>query len=214
MSDKLKRLLNNKEYLQQVKRESLRGPKGDKGDKGEPGRDGVDGKDGINGLNGKDGKDGLAGVNGKDGKNGRDGIDGRDGKDGKDAREIVSADVDSRGDLIIKYSDGKTHNAGHVRGRDGANGGGGGAIRKVNNREYKIVNADYTIRKTDYYIEVATQNITVTLSGEIIGREYEIINSSIGYITVSGNINNETFQTLAPDDAMKVVYNGTQWRVV
>ena len=62
---------------------------------------GADGKDGQNGIDGKDG------VDGTDGQNGQDGADGQPGKDGVG---ISSANVNSDGQLILGFTDGKTVN--------------------------------------------------------------------------------------------------------
>jgi hypothetical protein len=79
------------------------------------------------GAFGCQGPEGLQGPQGERGKAGKDGDDGRDGKDGVD---ITGANVDSSGRLILTLSNGKTINAGYVKGDKGdtgASGGGGGS---------------------------------------------------------------------------------------
>ena len=70
-----------------------------KGEKGDAGENGADGKDGQNGENGADGKDG---------KNGAQGSQGLKGTEGRDGRSISGVTVDNSGNLVVKYSDGKT----------------------------------------------------------------------------------------------------------
>lgn len=84
----------------------------------------------------KDGKDGYTPIkgidyfDGKDGKDGERGLPGVPGTSGKDGVGITNAEVNSNGDLIITFTNGKKINVGHVKGqngsgyngRDGANG--------------------------------------------------------------------------------------------
>lgn len=74
---------------------------------------GADGKDGQNGIDGKDG------VDGTDGQNGQDGADGQPGKDGVG---ISSANVNSDGQLILGFTDGKTVNLDKIVGTNGLDG--------------------------------------------------------------------------------------------
>lgn len=74
---------------------------------------GADGKDGADGQNGKDG------VDGTDGQNGQDGADGQPGKDGVG---ISSANVNSEGQLILGFTDGRTVNLDKIVGTNGLNG--------------------------------------------------------------------------------------------
>ncbi|HBV74709.1 MAG TPA: hypothetical protein DEF10_08770, partial [Ruminococcaceae bacterium] len=80
---------------------------GEKGDKGDTG---AAGKDGKNGENGKDGKDGKDGTNGVDGKDGRDGIG------------VSKSELNSRGELLLTYTDGRVQNVGIVTGAQGEKG--------------------------------------------------------------------------------------------
>jgi len=83
---------------------------------------GADGKDGVNGTNGKDGKDGA------DGKDGKDGVDGTNGKDGKDGISIAKSEINSKGELVITYSNNEVENLGVIvgaNGKDGVNGADG-----------------------------------------------------------------------------------------
>ncbi|MCY3067742.1 LPXTG cell wall anchor domain-containing protein [Aerococcus mictus] len=124
---------------------------------------------------------------GKDGKDGRDGRDGRDGKDAKGVEKITvnnngdlviinsnhttqviprpnnggikDAKVDEAGHLIISLEDGRTIDAGHVRGKDGRDGRDGkdGKDGK-DGRGIKNVkltdNGDFIVVYTDYSIEI------------------------------------------------------------
>ena len=80
---------------------SLKGAKGEKGEQG------------IQGVQGEKGQ------NGKDGTNGTNGIDGIDGKDGIG---ITNAEINTSGELILTYSNGKSVNLGKVVGADGKDG--------------------------------------------------------------------------------------------
>ena len=59
---------------------------------------------------GVDGKDGTNGKDGTDGKNGTNGKDGINGIDGKDGVGITAANINSNGQLVISFSDGRNVN--------------------------------------------------------------------------------------------------------
>ena len=110
------------------------GNDGKDGENGQDGADGANGTAGKDGKDGKDGRsidsvttndkgevvvkysDGTTDVlgtlnaekgdTGAPGQDGADGRDGADGKDGEDGRGIESVSTDSRGNLVVKYSDG------------------------------------------------------------------------------------------------------------
>ena len=110
------------------------GNDGKDGEDGQDGADGKNGADGAAGKDGKDGRgidsvttndkgevvvkysDGTTDVlgtlnaekgdTGAPGQDGADGRDGADGKDGEDGRGIESVSTDSRGNLVVKYTDG------------------------------------------------------------------------------------------------------------
>lgn len=88
---------------------------------------------------GNDGKDGKDGRDGKDGKDGERGLIGLPGIAGKDGISITNAKVDDKGDLIIKLSNGKNINAGHVKGANGSgyNGRDGSDGVSVDNAEVR-----------------------------------------------------------------------------
>lgn len=73
---------------------------------------------GAKGEQGEQGVQGEKGQNGKDGTNGTNGIDGIDGKDGIG---ITNAEINTSGELILTYSDGKSVNLGKVVGADLSN---------------------------------------------------------------------------------------------
>lgn len=128
------------------------------------------------------------GKEGKDGKDGRDGRDGRDGKDAQGVEKITvnnngdlviinsnqttqviprpnkggikDAKVDDDGHLIISLEDGRTLDAGLVRGKDGRDGRDGkdGKDGKDGRgiKNVKVTdNGDFIVVYTDYSIEVA-----------------------------------------------------------
>ncbi len=81
------------------------------------------------------------GVDGKDGENGTNGTDGQngaDGKDGKDGVGITSANINTEGQLVITFSDGKTVNLDKVVGMNGQNGVGITTSEINNNGELVI----------------------------------------------------------------------------
>ena len=53
---------------------------------------------------------------------------GKPGQNGQDGRGVTDFTTDSKGDLIVTYTDGQTRNAGHVVGKDGAIGPTGNGI--------------------------------------------------------------------------------------
>ena len=71
------------------------------------------------GTNGKDGAAGKNGADGKDGKDGQNGIPGKDGADGKDGVSISEASINSEGQLILTFTDGKSFNLDKVVGAKG-----------------------------------------------------------------------------------------------
>lgn len=113
------------------------GKNGANGKDGTNGINGINGKDGVNGSNGKDGKNGTNGKNGVDGKdganglngadgingtNGKDGVDGKNGTNGIDGVGITNASINSDGQLVLNFSDGKTVNLDKVVGMNGTDG--------------------------------------------------------------------------------------------
>lgn len=90
--------------------------------------DGKDGKDGKDGENGKDftfdmfTKEQLDLLKGKTGENGKDGEDGKDGENGKSIEDVY---INSKGHLIIIFSDNTEKDVGKVVGKDGKDGKNG-----------------------------------------------------------------------------------------
>ena len=66
----------------------------------------------------------------KDGKDGKDGSDGKDGQDGLDGVSVYDAEINKKGELILKLTNGKKINCGVVKGKDGI-GFNGVGISKV-----------------------------------------------------------------------------------
>jgi hypothetical protein len=90
---------------------------------------------------------------------------------------------------------------------------------------YQIKSVVYTLTITDRTIEVDTASATQTLPTAvgITGREYRIINTSIGIVRVTttsaqtiGNKNtgNKTYIDLKPEEWLDVISNGTNWRTI
>lgn len=133
-----------------VGRDGQDGANGADGKDGQDGIAGQDGADGANGKDGKDGvgvasaqisSDGqlvltytngqisnlgkVVGEAGKDGQNGtdgKDGVNGKDGVDGKDGISVVQSEINSKGELVITYSNNEVDNLGKVVGADGKDG--------------------------------------------------------------------------------------------
>lgn len=80
--------------------------------------------------------------------------------------------------------------------------------------------ANYTAASTDEFIECTTGTFTVSLMTAvgIAGKKLTIINSGTGVITVdpagSETINDETTIELLNTDAMSIVSNGTNWKII
>ena len=85
-------------------------------------------------------------------------------------------------------------------------------------RSYAIVSVDTTVLASYDYIEADTSGITITLpaGSTMLKQELSIVNGSTGDITVSGseNIQGETSQTVFSGSCMKVIFNGTEWKIV
>lgn len=73
----------------------------------------------LKGAKGEQGEQGIQGIQGEKGQNGKDGINGTNGKDGIG---ITNAEINTSGELILTYSDGKSVNLGKVVGADGKDG--------------------------------------------------------------------------------------------
>jgi len=86
---------------------------------------------------------------------------------------------------------------------------------------YVAVSSDYVLKIADDIIEVTDNSVSVTLlaaSKVTNNKPIRIKNSSITSATLdvenSGLIDDETFQTLAPDTSISVFSNGTQWKII
>ena len=129
------------------------------GPKGDPGKDGKDGKDGV-GKDGKDGRDGKDGLPGKTGATGSPGKNGRDGKDGVDGISIVNVRIDSKGHLIIKFSEGTERDVGKVVGENGLSVTG-----KAGDDGVSVTNAEIK----DHYLWITLSDGTEINAGYIGG---------------------------------------------
>ena len=107
---------------------------------------------------GSDGKDGTNGVNGKDGADGKDGINGTDGIDGEDGISVIKSEINTKGELVLTYSDNTVDNLGVVvgaNGKDGINGKNGtNGTNGVNGKD-----GHTPVKGTDYFTEEEKQEI-------------------------------------------------------
>jgi hypothetical protein len=100
-----------------------------------------------------------------------------------------------------------------------------GSTQKINGSiafEYVIKSTNYTLAKGDRTVEVVNPStMTLPTAVGIIGREYRIINTSTGNVIVNttssqtiGNksTGNELTITLAPEETLYIVSNGSIWR--
>jgi hypothetical protein len=80
--------------------------------------------------------------------------------------------------------------------------------------QYVSVATSYTILPTDTIVKATVAGITLTLPTEILtSKQLNIDNASTGDITVTGNIEGETSQTVPSDSCMAIYYTGTNWRI-
>lgn len=90
---------------------------------------------------------------------------------------------------------------------------------------YVIKNAAYGITSNDRTVEVTVAGATQTLPSAVncAGREYRVINASLGIVRVDttssqtiGNsaVANPIFVDLNPEEWIDVVSNGTNWRII
>ena len=167
------------------------GKDGINGANGTDGKDGVNGADGKDGVSvssaeinsegelvltfsngqrsnlgsviGATGAAGKDGVDGTDGKDGADGADGKDGVDGKDGISIAKSELNSKGELVLTYSDGAVNNLGVVVGAAGKNGAdgkdGADGINGTNGTDGKD--------GVDGKNGVGIQNISISTAGEL-----------------------------------------------
>ena len=133
ISKEIKELDSENEDLKKELAETIEKVKQEKPKDGKDGKNGRDGKDGytpIKNIDYFDGNDGKDGRDGLDGKNGKDGVDGKDGQDGLDGISVYDAEINEKGELILKLTNGKKINCGVVKGKDGI-GFNGVGISKV-----------------------------------------------------------------------------------
>ena len=136
ISEEIKEIDNENKDLKKELTETIEKVKQEKPKDGKDGIDGRDGKDGYTPVKGIDYFDGVDGKNGLDGTPGRDGytpIKGKDyfdGKDGLDGVGVYDAEINEKGELILKLTNGKKINCGVVKGKDGI-GFNGVGISKV-----------------------------------------------------------------------------------
>ena len=126
------------------------GEKGDKGDTGAAGQDGIDGENGADGVSvsaasinesgnliltysdgrvadlgkviGARGEKGDTGATGAQGEQGIQGEKGDKGDAGSDGVSVVSAEINSQGELVLIFSNNQRANVGFVMGAAGAQG--------------------------------------------------------------------------------------------
>ena len=83
-----------------------------------------------------------------------------------------------------------------------------------------LVTGTYTIDLNDYYVVCSGNGYTITLPTAVGNdwREYTIKYTGTGSITVDADgtetIDGSLTQVLSPDDAMKIVSDGTNWLIV
>lgn len=122
ISKEIKEIDNENQDLKKELSETIEKVKQEKPKDGKDGKDGRDGKDGYTPVKGKDyfdGKDGVDGLDGKNGVDGKNGKDGKDGQDGEDGVSVYDSEINEKGELILKLTNGKKINCGVVKGKDG-----------------------------------------------------------------------------------------------
>ena len=125
---------------------SIRGPKGDKGDKGDRGEIGLKGEKGDKGDTGAKGDKGDKGDAGRDGINGVDGISG------------IGLEYDWDGTKLgVKRENEVTYRYVDLKGKDGANGlGGGGRMRAQDLNKLLTAGSNITLTQTGNTLTVAS----------------------------------------------------------
>jgi len=85
---------------------------------------------------------------------------------------------------------------------------------------YKIISAAYTLLATDSNIEISENTFIITLptAVDITGKKYTIINAGTGVVTLtpagSEMINGDASFSLNQWDAITIISNGTNWRII
>ncbi|MCH5198164.1 MAG: hypothetical protein J1E34_04575, partial [Oscillospiraceae bacterium] len=149
---------------------------------GKDGQDGIDGSNGVDGIsviNAEITSDGelvltysngqrsnlgnVIGANGKDGADGKDGIDGKDGTNGADGISVVKSEINSRGELVLTYSDGNIDNLGVVVGANGKDGKDGENGKDGTNGK----NGKDGLNGTDGKDGVGIDNIVINSDGQL-----------------------------------------------
>ena len=129
---------------------------------------------GIDGKDGQDGKDGPMGPQGPQGAPGRDGNNGIDGAPGEDGIGINSIEINSKGELVLYYSNNTEVNLGKIVGADGIDGKDG-----ANGQDGKSA---YEIAKANGYVGTE-QEWLVSLKGK---NGIDGTNGKDGYTPVKG----------------------------
>ena len=198
--------------------DSLRGYTGDTGPQGiqgDVGKKGDKGDKGDQGLRGYTGEQGPKGDTGPKGEKGEKGDIGEAGKDGRGIHKMYI----NAGDLYVIYTDGEKVNIGRVLGDQGPQGvrGRSGGVITRGSESLNIV--DTAISETipvsfNKYIRQTVAGITTTLSTSVTGVKFYIKNASNGSTTINNTIDGYAGVTLAEDESLTLVYNGSGYDIV
>lgn len=143
---------------------------------GSNGQNGVDGQDGISITDAEINSAGelvltysnnqrsnLGMVIGADGRDGQNGTDGFDGVDGQDGIGVKKSEINSRGELVITYSDNTVDNLGVVVGTNGQDGRDGIDGVDGQNGEDGVGIETIVINDSDELVITLTNNSTLNL---------------------------------------------------
>jgi hypothetical protein len=82
----------------------------------------------------------------------------------------------------------------------------------------KLTKVNYTAIASDYYIGAIDSGITITLPKGVLGKIYVVKNQDNAIITVKSTtpekINGASSQILSTNQAITVIFTGTQWEII
>jgi len=82
----------------------------------------------------------------------------------------------------------------------------------------KLTKVNYTAIASDYYIGAIDSGITITLPKGVLGKIYVVKNQDNAIITVKSTapekINGSSSQILSTNQAITVIFTGTQWEII
>ena len=93
---------------------------------------------------------------------------------------------------------------------------------RLGSTQYPVtsITETYTVVANDYFINCTANSFTVNLpsASSLVGKVYQIKNSGTGTITVDANgsqtIDGDLTQSLAQDESITIISDGSNWYII